>query len=489
MYNTFLNAEISQARMYDVKLSEDEIYYLYQNPSEEGDSFAEHAMFFLDFNDIVTEGTHTTEWVPTQGALSQLDYCAQIEGNASIKAKVQLSDDKKTLLEEQTFVLQNGTNIIDLSGMNENAAYVRIVTEFVSDLNEVESHIPVLEKYDLKMTTGNKIWSTTAAWAQGTFAYAAGHQSADVYEWHRTDFDDFSGEVSAPDAPIESSSGGSGSSYSDHAISISTITNGSVNVSPKNAAKGETVTITVSPDAGYELDALTVTDKDGKAIRLTDKGNGKYTFTMTDGKVTVKATFAKTESKPEPVSSFTDVNADDWFAEAVQYVLDQGMMNGTSATSFSPDATTTRGMIVTILHRLEGEPTAAASDFSDVAAGTWYADAVAWAAENGVVNGVSKTSFAPNAPITREQLAAILFRYAQFKGYDVSVGEDTNILSYTDAGQISEYAIPAMQWACGAGVITGMGDGTLNPQGTATRAQVATMLMRFCESVEYDAAA
>lgn len=128
-------------------------------------------------------------------------------------------------------------------------------------------------------------------------------------------------------------------------------------------------------------------------------------------------------------------------------------MNGTGETTFSPDETTTRGMIVTMLHRLEKEPAAAAAGFADVDAGSWYADAVAWAAANGVVNGVSDTAFAPETAITREQMAAILYRYAQLKGYDVSVGEDTNILSYTDAGQISEYAIPAMQWACGAGLI------------------------------------
>ena len=157
------------------------------------------------------------------------------------------------------------------------------------------------------------------------------------------------------------------------------------------------------------------------------------------------------------------------------------MMNGTSATQFSPDGTTTRGMIVTILHRLEGEPAAAASSFTDVAAGSYYEDAVNWAAANGIVNGVSETSFAPNTAITREQMAAILYRYAQFKGYDVSTSGSLG--GYADASDISAYAATAMQWANGEGLINGVTDTTLDPQGSATRAQVATILMRFCEDI------
>ena len=154
-------------------------------------------------------------------------------------------------------------------------------------------------------------------------------------------------------------------------------------------------------------------------------------------------------------------------------------MNGTSATSFSPNETTTRGMIVTMLHRLEDTPSAASSGFMDVAAGAWYADAVAWAAANGVVNGVSDTAFAPETAITREQLATILYRYAQLKRYDVSVSG--NLSGYADASQISDYAMTAMQWANAAGLITGNTATTINPTGNATRAEVATILMRFCE--------
>ena len=155
------------------------------------------------------------------------------------------------------------------------------------------------------------------------------------------------------------------------------------------------------------------------------------------------------------------------------------MMNGTSDTLFSPDATVTRAMIVTILHRLENAPPSAASGFTDVAAGMYYADAVDWAAANGIVNGVSETAFAPDDPITREQMAAILYRYAQFKGYDVTASADLG--AYTDAAQISAYATAAMQWANENGLITGNTGTTLNPKGHASRAEAATILMRVCQ--------
>ena len=276
-----------------------------------------------------------------------------------------------------------------------------------------------------------------------------------------------------------SSGGGGGSASSTYSVSVSTVDNGSVSASPSRASEGATVTITVTPDDGYELDTLTVTDADGNNIRLTDAGDGKYTFTMPDSRVTVTATF--TEIGAVDSFPFNDVASSAWYREAVEYVYENGMMNGTSDTVFSPNATTTRAMIVTILHRLENEPSASASSFTDVVAGSYYENAVNWAAANGIVNGVSETSFAPNTAITRGQMAAILYRYAQFKGYDVTASNDLS--SYTDASQISAYATTAMQWANAEGLITGNTSTTLNPQGNATRAEVATILMRFCENI------
>ena len=178
---------------------------------------------------------------------------------------------------------------------------------------------------------------------------------------------------------------------------------------------------------------------------------------------------------------FADVAETDWYYDAVDYAYQNELMNGTSATTFAPNGTMTRAMLVTILHRQAGEPVVNyAMPFADVAAGDWYTEAVRWAAAEGIVTGTGGTTFEPDAPITREQFATILYRYAQQSGADVSVGEDTNILSYTDALEISEYAIPAMQWACGAGVVQGSG-GSLNPQDSATRAEAATMLMRYLQ--------
>ena len=180
--------------------------------------------------------------------------------------------------------------------------------------------------------------------------------------------------------------------------------------------------------------------------------------------------------------SFSDVDSADWFYDAVQYVYENDMMKGADEDSFAPGVTTTRGMIVTILHSMEGKPEAKGTAFPDVADGQYYADAVAWASAKGIVGGYSNGNFGPNDPITREQMVAILYKYAQFKGYDVSVGEDTNILSYADAFDISEYAIPAMQWAVGAGLISGVSGNKLAPAGNASRAEAAVILMQFNEN-------
>ena len=265
-------------------------------------------------------------------------------------------------------------------------------------------------------------------------------------------------------------------------VSVEDADNGTIKVSPTRASKGSTVTINVTPDEGYELDKLVVTDKNGDTVKLTDKGSGTYTFKMPASKVTVEATFTQIATEPETLP-FTDVKTGDWFYEAVQYVYDKGMMTGVSADRFAPASTTTRGMIVTILYRLENEPeVSGGSAFTDVERGAWYADAVAWAAANDIVNGTSATTFAPNSPITREQMATMLYRFAQYKGMD-AVTLQENLTGYPDGGQVSDYAIPAMNWAVGQGLIAGMENGTLVPQGSATRAQVATILMRFCESI------
>ena len=229
---------------------------------------------------------------------------------------------------------------------------------------------------------------------------------------------------------------------------------GEARLSLTNASEGSTITVTATPDAGYELDYITV---DGERIDGT-------TFTMPDHDVTVRVYFTDDAALP-----FTDVSAGAWYFDAVGYVYVGGLMDGVSDTLFDPDGTMTRAMVWAILARVDGET---------VTGEDWIETAREWAMSEGVSDGENATDY-----VTREQFATMLWRYASGKGYDVSIGEDTNILSYDDFADLSEYAIPAMQWACGAGIVNGTSESTLTPQGEATRAQVAAMLMRFCEAI------
>ena len=277
------------------------------------------------------------------------------------------------------------------------------------------------------------------------------------------------------------SSGGSSSGKTTYKVTTSAVNNGGVNASPSSAEKGATITITLSPDKGYKLDKLTVTDGSGKTVSTVKKSDTVYTFTMPASAVKVGVSYVKATETPSE-TKFNDVSANDWFASAVDYVTGKGMMNGTADNTFSPKANTTRGMVVTVLYRLENQPSTSAASFTDVASGAYYANAVAWANANGIVSGYGSGKFGPNDKVTREQLAAILYRYAQYKKYDVSGAKSLD--GYTDAQSVSSYAVPALQWANAAGVVTGKSGSKLDPKGYATRAEVAAMLMRFCENVE-----
>lgn len=268
---------------------------------------------------------------------------------------------------------------------------------------------------------------------------------------------------------VGGSSSGSISTPTTYNVNVNAATNGAVAADKKTASKGTTVTVTASPSKGYVVDGVKVVDKDGKDVAVTGK-DGKYVFTMPGSAVTVTGTF-KAET---PVAlPFTDVKSGDWFYPAVQYAYAQGLMTGTSATTFAPNGTMNRAMIVTVLYRLEKSPAVTgASKFTDVPAGQWYSDAVAWAAANKIVNGYDETTFGPMNAVTREQMAAILFRYEQAKGLE-NVTLEENLNRFPDQNKISAYAIPALQWAVGQKIINGNADGTLDPTGTATRAQVA----------------
>lgn len=247
-----------------------------------------------------------------------------------------------------------------------------------------------------------------------------------------------------------------------NAVSVDRTENGKISVSPSYAAKGATVTITVTPDKGQELKSLEVIDQNGNSLPLTDLGNGRFSFVMPAGKVSIRSEFGEANAYVNP---YGDVQPGDWFFGAVQYVTENGLMNGTG-NGFEPNLATSRAMIWTILARMSGVDT--------TSGGEWYAIAQQWAVANGVSDGTM-----PNGTITREQLAAMLYRYAVSKG--MVKGPATADLSvFADANSVSSYAVEAMQWAVSTGLIGGM-DGKLNPQGSATRAQVATMLMRFAE--------
>ena len=266
----------------------------------------------------------------------------------------------------------------------------------------------------------------------------------------------------------------------NYRITIGAMENGTVTANPTAAKAGATVTLTPVPDEGYALSTLTVTDRFGDAVRVTENSDGTYTFTMPNGQVTVTATFVETEA---PVDEpFVDVAEGDWFYDAVVYAYQNELMDGVGGNRFAPNSETTRAQLVTILYRLEGQPAVSGDlPFTDVETGTWYTDAILWAAQNNIVNGVSDTEFAPGDDLTRQQLVTILYRYAEAKGYDVSASADLS--GYPDAGQVQDYAQPAMAWAVAENIIQGMEDGTLKPAGNASRAQIATILMRFCEDV------
>ncbi len=266
-----------------------------------------------------------------------------------------------------------------------------------------------------------------------------------------------------------------------YAITVEQPDHGTVTVTPNRATQGAAVTITATPDRGYQVNAVTVTDRFGDAVRVTENSDGTYTFTMPNGQVTVNATFVQVE-EPAPTEPFLDVNEGDWFYDAVAYAYENGLMDGVGGNRFAPNSATTRAQLVTILYRLEGQPAVSGDlPFTDVEAGTWYTNAVGWAAQNGIVNGVGDETFAPGNDLTREQLVTILYRYAESKGYDVSASAD--LAGYPDGEEIQAYAREAMAWAVAENIIQGMEDDTLKPAGNASRAQIATILMRFCEGV------
>ena len=331
----------------------------------------------------------------------------------------------------------------------------------------------------------------------GTFTAKSGNAAIKAYNWDNTTKKEdtftasdkvsvsggtFSSEVKpeycAPGFVPKANSDGtygvtrhsSGSSSSDptYAVSAPSKTeNGSVTVSPKSASKGDTVTVTVKPDSGYVLETLTVTDKNGNELTLKDKGNGKYTFTMPAGKVEVKATFMEDNSV---LNFFYDVPNDAFFYEAVKWAVKSGVTNGLSDTMFGPYESCTRAQIVTFLWRAAGSPEPkTASSFTDVPVSTYYAKAVAWAVENGITNGMTETTFAPNETCTRGQSVTFLHR--------VLKGTASGSANFTDVKSDAFYA-DAINWAVANNVTNGTSNTTFSPNADCTRAEIVTFLYR-----------
>lgn len=293
------------------------------------------------------------------------------------------------------------------------------------------------------------------------------------------------GYVRTPPAPEPPSD--SQDSRPTYAPKVEQPDHGTVTIRPKAPEQGDRVTITLTPDEGYQPGSVTVTDRNGKSVTVTVRGDGTYTFTQPRGAVTVTAVF---EPVPDPVFDcprdrtcpiwpYTDSDTNAWYHDGVHYCLAHKLMIGLDSQTFAPGADTSRAMIAMILWRLEGSPAAdSVLAFGDVAQDAWYAQAVRWAAESGVVKGYDSVTFGPDDPITREQLAAMLYRFAQYRDGAAANG-GVSRLDFDDAGQVSDWAYEAMCWSVGSGIILGVGDDLLQPLGYATRAQAAVMIMRF----------
>lgn len=257
-------------------------------------------------------------------------------------------------------------------------------------------------------------------------------------------------------------------------VAVSDGAHGSVTVSPKSASKGSTVTVTVTPDKGYALETLSVTDKNGNALDLTDEGGGKYTFAMPSSPVTVAATFMDDNTM---LNFFVDVPAGAYYYDAVLWAAEGGIVTGTDAVHFSPDASCTRAQLVTFLWRAAGSPVVNyAMNFNDVDGGAYYAEAVRWAASEKVVEGTTAETFAPDAAVTRAQVVTMLYRFAKAQGMDTAQG-GMAIREFDDFDAVPAYALEAMDWAVNAGVLKG-DNNRLLPQDNCTRAQIMTMLYR-----------
>lgn len=403
---------------------------------------------------------------------------AKLESNSNTEAPFSYY----TSLEDALKAAQPGDKVTEVNPTPDEAQYA--ITLKYNDGTTPDSVYTVSENTAITLPTPSRSHYSFEGWYNGNDLVESPYTVTENVEltakWHRT------------------SSGGGSSHRYDGYITVIDSKNGDVSVSDTWADEDDKITLTITPDKGYEVDKIEIVDDEGDKIdakKVEDKDN-KYTFRMANCDVTVTVTFKeegkttedtdKEEDKDDETTentdlNFTDVSSSDWFFKGVEYVVDKGIMSGVSENEFAPSGKLTRAMLVQMLYNMESRPACDAENaFIDVPVGQWYTDAVIWANDAKIVSGMGEGLFAPNMEITREQMVAMLYNYAKYKGYDVTASADLS--TFADSASVSAWAQPAMQWAVAEGYISGMGDNQLAPQGTATRAEIASVIMRFMEA-------
>ena len=397
---------------------------------------------------------------------------ASMDGTAALFEQASLNQEqmseKNRNIEKVTATAGTNVNAVELTLSNPQAGRTVRVADVVMNLNgqtvnSIEANGTVLreEVRDGKLYLTVSCQEAPTTLARVNLNGSAGDVTVEEFMLGTSEGEEIYGDLVNTTGVLTekgSHSGGSSSSGSAlYSVTVSASANGTVSVSSKTAVKGSTVTVTVKPDDGYQMQSLAVTDKNGKSVTLTEK-NGRYSFTMPADNVTVKAIFEKTASTGS--WTFADVPAAYWAYDSIQKAYEKGYMNGKSAMSFQPDGSVTRQQLWMILARLSG------SQPSDMA------EARTWAVNNGISDGSN-----PGTPVTRQQMVTILYRYAAMKGYDIS--DRASLSAFADSVSVAEYAKDALSWAIANHIVSGTNNGTLNPTGTATRAQFATILMRL----------
>lgn len=410
----------------------------------------------------------TTVTVPVSGDDETVNVTVQVKGDT---ATITSADVDKVLEAEDV-----GTVTIDVSALKQDVSEVVIPGAMVDKIADaVADENNSAEGLEVKLPTGTVIFDETAVTtiAKQTEGKDLTLNLDDVKVTELTSAQQDAVKELEVEVVLDAYLTSNGQRISDFGGGKATV---SVPYELKDGQTAQGLVVWYVADDGTKTQVPATYD--GKNIVFTVSHFSNYVVAYDAEKAA-----ACPQDDTCPMSAFTDLDPTLWYHDGIHFAIENGMMNGVGDNKFDPNGTTSRGMIVTILYRLENEPEITAENpFSDVEDGKWYTDAVIWAAENKIVDGYGNGKFGPNDPITREQLAAILYRYAQFKGVDVSVGEDTNILSFGDATEVSGWANAAMRWAVGSGIINGK-DGRLVPKGDASRAEAATMLQRFCENV------